>query len=69
LPNSYAAVARATHASPETTKRIHAQYTTQRLREAFDRFSVAPEAVVAPVTSTTLAWIIHHTVPERAHDL
>jgi site-specific recombinase XerD len=35
------------HASPETTKRIYAQYTTQRLREAFDRFSASPEAVTA----------------------
>jgi site-specific recombinase XerD len=41
------------HASPETTKRIYAHYTTQRLREAFDRFSAAPEAVAAHVTSTT----------------
>jgi site-specific recombinase XerD len=40
------------HASPETTKRIYAQYTTQRLREAFDRFSLPPEAVTTRVTST-----------------
>ncbi len=40
------------HASPETTKRIYAQYTTQRLREAFDRFSRSPEAVATGVTST-----------------
>jgi integrase/recombinase XerD len=33
------------HASPETTKRIYAQYTTRRLREAFDRYSLAPEEV------------------------
>jgi len=31
------------HASPETTKRIYAHYTTQRLRDAFDRFSLPPE--------------------------
>jgi integrase len=33
------------HASPETTKKIYAQYTTQHLREAFDRFSLSPEVV------------------------
>lgn len=31
------------HASPETTKVIYAHYDRSRLREAFDRFSVAPE--------------------------
>jgi site-specific recombinase XerD len=31
------------HASPETTKTIYAHYDRSRLREAFDRFSVAPE--------------------------
>ncbi|HET7770420.1 MAG TPA: tyrosine-type recombinase/integrase [Chloroflexota bacterium] len=33
------------HASPETTKKIYAHYKTTRLREAFDRFSLPPEAV------------------------
>jgi integrase len=33
------------HASPETTKKIYAHYKTSRLREAFDRFSLPPEAV------------------------
>ena len=27
------------HASPETTKKIYAQYTKQHLREAFDTYS------------------------------
>ncbi len=31
------------HASPETTKRIYAPYTTQHLRDAFDRFSLPAE--------------------------
>ncbi|MHB1416647.1 MAG: tyrosine-type recombinase/integrase [Chloroflexota bacterium] len=31
------------HASPETTKKIYAPYTTQHLREAFDRFSLPAE--------------------------
>src|SRR6266542_3614440 len=34
------------HASPETTKKIYAHYETSHLREAFDRFSVPPEARV-----------------------
>jgi site-specific recombinase XerD len=34
------------HASPETTKKIYAQYTKQHLREAFDRYSL-PAAEVA----------------------
>ncbi|HEY3109660.1 MAG TPA: tyrosine-type recombinase/integrase, partial [Chloroflexota bacterium] len=34
------------HASPETTKKIYAQYTKQHLREAFDRYSI-PAAEVA----------------------
>ncbi len=33
------------HSSPETTKRIYAPYTTQHLREAFDRFSLPAEEV------------------------
>jgi len=37
------------HASPETTKRIYAHYTTRRLREAFDRFSLQPEDVARTV--------------------
>jgi site-specific recombinase XerD len=39
------------HASPETTKKIYAQYTTQHLRQAFDRFSLPPEAVAERATS------------------
>ena len=35
------------HASPETTKKIYAQYTTHHLREAFDRFSATPDEIVA----------------------
>lgn len=34
------------HASPETTKRCYAAYTTHHLREAFDRFSLSAEDVV-----------------------
>jgi site-specific recombinase XerD len=34
------------HASPDTTKKIYAQYTKQHLREAFDRYSL-PAAEVA----------------------
>lgn len=34
------------HASPETTKKIYAHYETAHLREAFDRYSVPPEARV-----------------------
>lgn len=34
------------HASPETTKRIYAQYTKQHLREVFDQFSVSAEDLV-----------------------
>jgi len=33
------------HASPETTKKIYAHYETAHLRDAFDRFSLPPEAV------------------------
>lgn len=33
------------HASPETTKKIYAPYTTQHLREAFDRFSLPADEV------------------------
>lgn len=40
------------HASPETTKRIYAPYTTQHLREAFDRFSVPADEVARRVAST-----------------
>ena len=36
------------HASPETTKTIYAHYDRSRLREAFDRFSVAPEDRTRP---------------------
>lgn len=38
------------HASPETTKRIYAPYTTQHLRDAFDRFSVPAEEVARRLT-------------------
>jgi integrase len=34
------------HASPDTTKKIYAQYTRQHLREAFDKYSL-PAAEVA----------------------
>lgn len=37
------------HASPETTKRIYAPYTTQHLRQAFDRFSLPAEEVAQRV--------------------
>ena len=37
------------HASPETTKKIYAPYTTQHLREAFHRFSVPAEEVARSV--------------------
>ncbi len=33
------------HASPATTKKIYAPYTTQHLRDAFDRFSVSVEEI------------------------
>jgi len=39
------------HASPETTKKIYAPYTTQHLREAFDRFSVSADEVARRATS------------------
>jgi site-specific recombinase XerD len=32
------------HASPETTKKIYAHYETAHLRDAFDRYSLPPEA-------------------------
>lgn len=35
------------HASPETTKKIYAHYTTSHLREAFERFSVSPAEAAA----------------------
>ncbi|HVG97915.1 MAG TPA: tyrosine-type recombinase/integrase [Chloroflexota bacterium] len=35
------------HASPETTKKIYAHYETAHLRDAFDRYSVSPEARAA----------------------
>src|SRR5439155_12620383 len=31
------------HASPETTKKIYAHYEVQRLRDAFDRYSLSAE--------------------------
>jgi len=37
------------HASPETTKKIYAQYTTSHLRDAFDRFSVPAEEIARRV--------------------
>ena len=41
------------HASPETTKKIYAQYTTHHLRGACDRFSLPPEAVARRSRATT----------------
>jgi site-specific recombinase XerD len=35
------------HASPETTKKIYAHYETQHLRDAFDRFSLSAEEMLA----------------------
>lgn len=35
------------HASPETTKKIYAHYETAHLRDAFDRYSLPPEARVS----------------------
>jgi integrase/recombinase XerD len=40
------------HASPETTKKIYAQYTTQYLREAFDKFSLPAEEIAKRVRGT-----------------
>ena len=37
------------HASPDTTKRIYAHYETEKLREAFDRYSVPVEEAAASV--------------------
>lgn len=37
------------HASPETTKKIYAPYTTQYLREAFDKYSVPAEELAKRV--------------------
>lgn len=37
------------HASPETTKKVYAHYTTAHLREAFDRFSASAEELAAEV--------------------
>lgn len=48
------------HASPETTKRIYAPYTTQHLREAFDHFGLNPEEVATRVATRT---------PRRGSDL
>jgi integrase/recombinase XerD len=33
------------HASPNTTKKIYAQYTKQHLREAFDKYSLPADEV------------------------
>jgi site-specific recombinase XerD len=35
------------HASPDTTKRIYAHYQTQKLREAFDRYSASAAELAA----------------------
>lgn len=35
------------HASPETTKKIYAHYTTSHLREAFERYSQSPSEAAA----------------------
>jgi site-specific recombinase XerD len=40
------------HASPETTKKIYAHYETAHLRDAFDRYSLPPEARVKRTRST-----------------
>ena len=40
------------HASPETTKRIYAHYETQRLRDAFDRYSASAEELAAELPET-----------------
>jgi site-specific recombinase XerD len=37
------------HSSPETTKKIYAHYTTQYLRDAFDRFSLPAEEIARRV--------------------
>jgi len=37
------------HASPETTKKIYAPYTTQHLRDAFDKFSQPADEIAARV--------------------
>ena len=37
------------HASPETTKKIYAPYTTQHLRQAFDRYSLPASEVARRV--------------------
>jgi site-specific recombinase XerD len=37
------------HASPETTEKIHAPYTKQHLRDAFDRFSLSADEVARRV--------------------
>lgn len=39
------------HASPDTTKRIYAQYTKQHLEEAFDRYSSSPEELTRRLES------------------
>jgi len=45
------------HASPETTKRIYAQYTKQHLREVFDQFSVPAEDLVRGAVGPTRALL------------
>jgi integrase/recombinase XerD len=47
------------HASPETTKKIYAHYTTRRLREAFDRYSLTPEDVARRLPPR----IVGHSTP------
>ena len=41
------------HASPETTKKIYAQYTKQHLRRAFDEHSLPAAEVARRARSTT----------------
>ncbi len=41
------------HASPETTKKIYAHYTTSHLREAFERYSISPSEAAAQLEPAT----------------
>ncbi|MHB1133516.1 MAG: tyrosine-type recombinase/integrase [Chloroflexota bacterium] len=43
------------HSSPETTKKIYAHYTTQYLREAFDKYSLPVEAIADRMQGTARA--------------
>ncbi|MCL5108540.1 MAG: tyrosine-type recombinase/integrase [Chloroflexi bacterium] len=50
------------HASPETTKKIYAQYTKQYLREAFDRFSLPAEEIAKRVRRVAVEVIAESEV-------